>query len=403
MDGNVKFVLAMIAYVLKGGTAPKQPNDLDWEKVYHISVSQAVVSIVAYGVVINEYHIQDKIRNLFVQQMYAAIAIDQKQRHNCEEIFSAFEENKLDYLPLKGAVLKEVYPEPEMRSMSDVDILIRKKQFRRYKKILLDLGYRFAYQSDHEYVFQKNQNINVELHKCLIPSYNDDMYAYYQSGWNIARKKQNQARWNFTEEDFFVYLVVHFAKHYRDAGVGIKYVIDIWLWKTQHDMDASYINTQLQKMGLLQFFDNLDELIQSWFDGKEISTCSEKMLDFMINSGQYGNLENADKSKILRMSQKTPQEHIGKVKYWQFIFPDIKTMSVGYPMIKRVPFLLPFFWIYRIAKWGLFQRDKLDVNKKVLGGISPETVKAYLAHMESVGLDIYNGRKHINENTGNRS
>lgn len=392
MDSNVRFILDVIVYVLKGGSTPRVPKDLNWKKVYDISVAHAVICIVSYGVMVADYGMDEEVRRLFLQKMYTGIAIDQKQRQDCKEIFEAFEAHSLDYMPLKGAILKEVYPESEMRSMSDVDILIRSQQFCCYEEILLNLGYHFAYESNHECVFQKQGSISVELHKYVIPSYNDDMYAYYETGWDIARKKENQVRWEFTKEDFYVYLIAHFAKHYRDAGAGIKYVIDMWLWKERYAMDIAYIERQLTLLNLERFASNLEHLIQVWFFGKEPDQVIEQMTDFIINSGEYGNLQNAGNARFLRMSSNGGKKK-EKYKCLYLLFPNKETMAGIYPIVKRFGWLLPWFWIYRIVTWVLFRRQTLASHKKMLEGISSEGIETYFSHMEMVGLDIYNGRK----------
>ena len=42
---------------------------------------------------------------------------------------------------LKGALLREMYPEADMRLMGDVDILIKSEQYDGIRQIMLDLGF----------------------------------------------------------------------------------------------------------------------------------------------------------------------------------------------------------------------------------------------------------------------
>ena len=46
------------------------------------------------------------------------------------EISSAFDEAGIEYILLKGIVLKDLYPSPYMSQMSDVDILIHEEDYR---------------------------------------------------------------------------------------------------------------------------------------------------------------------------------------------------------------------------------------------------------------------------------
>lgn len=55
------------------------------------------------------------------------IAVFRREQISFEEkkIFTLFDENQIDYIPLKGSVVKNFYPEAWMRTSSDSDILIR--------------------------------------------------------------------------------------------------------------------------------------------------------------------------------------------------------------------------------------------------------------------------------------
>ena len=66
------------------------------------------------------------------------------------------------------------------------------------------LGFAEKLESDHELIWQK-PSAYIELHKRLIPSYNQDYYAYYGEGWNLA-KKCDGTRYSMTDEDQMIYL-----------------------------------------------------------------------------------------------------------------------------------------------------------------------------------------------------
>ncbi len=91
------------------------------------------------------------------------------------------------------------------------------------------LGYLPGVESNHEYVWDKKNMLHVELHKMLIPSYNKDYYAYFGDGWRLA-KKYDGSEFKMSDEDTFVYIFTHFAKHYRDAGIGIRHITDIYVY-----------------------------------------------------------------------------------------------------------------------------------------------------------------------------
>lgn len=141
------------------------------------------------------------------------------------EICRAFDENGIDYMPLKGCNLKRIYPKPELRQMGDADILVRKEQYARIRPILRSMGFEEGMESDHEWAWHR-KDLYLELHRRLIPSYNEDYYAYFGDGWRLAKCSQG-TRYALSREDEFIFIFTHFAKHFRDGGAGCRYVLDL--------------------------------------------------------------------------------------------------------------------------------------------------------------------------------
>lgn len=111
------------------------------------------------------------------QAYCSSLVVSEGQQREIGRIFRAFDENGIDYLPLKGCNMMGLYPKPEMRTMGDADILIRMDQYSRIVPVMESLDFVYRYESDHELAWE-TAGLKVELHKHLIPSYNGDMYAY---------------------------------------------------------------------------------------------------------------------------------------------------------------------------------------------------------------------------------
>ena len=62
--------------------------------------------------------------------------------YELEHIKSVFEKNKIEYILLKGSVLRNYYPEPWMRTSCDIDILVHDEQLDKAVKVLTQTGYR---------------------------------------------------------------------------------------------------------------------------------------------------------------------------------------------------------------------------------------------------------------------
>ena len=88
------------------------------------------------------------MRRLF--QLYSQVVYrNNTQMAAVDKIMAAFEKENIDYLPVKGSVLKGLYPKPAMRVMTDADILIRLTQKDKITACMEALGYKEHMITDH--------------------------------------------------------------------------------------------------------------------------------------------------------------------------------------------------------------------------------------------------------------
>ena len=198
------YMLRLMGAVVSGAPLPVPPLEIDWNQVYAISKYHNVANIVAYAVSIEDYPMENEIKQKFLKNMFDAVLLDENQKKEFNTLFKAFEEHGIEYMPLKGINIKKLYASSDMRNMSDGDILIHENDRDKISAIMEELGYRFKKESNHELIYVKEPFINVELHKMLIPSYNDDLYGYYGDGWELANKVGETSRYSLNAENEFI-------------------------------------------------------------------------------------------------------------------------------------------------------------------------------------------------------
>ena len=310
------------------------------------------------------------------------------QMEMLERLYEAFEAEKIEYMPLKGSNMKKLYPKQELRLMGDADILIRTEQYDRIRAIVAELGFAEQVESDHEYIWQ-SKALCLELHKRLIPSYNPDFYAYFGDGWQLA-KKQAGCRYAMDPQDDFVYQFVHFAKHYRDGGIGCRHVLDLWVYRRAFPKrNENDIRTELEKLSLLEFYDHCVRLLESWFDGGAEDDRTELMTDFIFDSGSWGKWENHVLSAELRNVKKAGSLRGGKIRsVVRAVFPSGKEIQARYSVLKKAPWLLPVIWPVRWADVLIFRRHRIRQKQRDLRSATAEKVENYQRILNYVGLDF---------------
>lgn len=355
----------------------------------HIAKKHRITTMLYYGLVHSgRFSPTDpKIKPLF-QAACADLVVHERQMHDLNRITQAFDANGIDHMIVKGPNIKAIYPKPEMRPMCDIDILIRTEQYEAIRPVMTDLGYEEKLESNHEFVWQ-NAKGHIELHKFLIPSYNPDYFSYYGNGWRLARKTEG-SRYVLSDEDAFIYLFTHFAKHYRDGGIGLRHVLDLWVFeRSVPALDEAYVERELNKLQLLEFRQNMVRLIKAWFCGEAMDEVTAFISDFVFGSGSWGNKESKQVAFDARDTEEAGSVGKGKLhRAMKILFPPMLGMKQRYPILKKLPILLPVFWIVRWMETVLFRRDRINAQRNVLKRGSADQIETYQQALNFVGLDF---------------
>ena len=331
---------------------------------------------------------QNDIRLLQLFQKYCkALQVSERQLRELERIYNAFEENGIDYMPLKGCKMKALYPKPELRNMGDADILIRTEQYDKIRSIMQSLQFTEGKETVHELVW-KSDALYLELHKHLIPSYNRDFYGYFGEGWARAKLLRG-TQYTMTPEDEFIFLFTHFAKHYRDGGIGCRHVVDLWVFLRSHpELDLDYIQTELKKLQLLDFYRNIRGLISVWFEEEESDPKTDFLTESIFASGSYGKIESRVLSRAVRDANHSVLGFSGKLLYlWQTAFPGIKILREKYTILKKHPYMLPLVWLIRPFYKVLFEWRSLRQQQRNLAAFDEDGMENHQKMLHYVGLD----------------
>jgi len=330
---------------------------------------------------------KSEVMGKLFQDYFRALRVSERQMAQVERIFRTFDENGIDYMPLKGCKMKALYPKPELRLMGDADILIRMDQYEQIKPMMRELGMTADHESDHELVW-KNDSLYLELHKHLIPSYNKDLYPHFGTGWQLARHVSHGLH-AMEAEDELVFLFTHFAKHFRDGGIGCRYVVDLWVFlRTFPELDGKKVEEKLEKLQLLEFYSNIRDLIACWFTGGPETDKLTMITDFIFASGSWGGMESKVLSVAARETKAGSSAVGGRMAYlWRSVFPPAQMLMDKYTVLKKAPWLYPLVCLYRLVYKLIFDRRKVMLLTGNVTTIHREELRTRRQLLRSVGLD----------------
>lgn len=320
-----------------------------------------------------------KIKSLFLSASRELLH-SEHQSQAADKITEALTQSGIDFMPLKGYTLKQIYPERAMRVMGDIDILTDVAQYPKVSAVMDSLGYAFVCESDHEYIYKKD-GVVIEFHKRLIPSYNEDFYEYFGDGLSRAAKTDS-GRYAMSAEDTFIYLFLHFAKHYRDGGIGIKHVCDLYLYLERENPDRAKIEKALGSVGLSEFYKNILDMLGAWFDEKAQTDKTRHITQVIIMSGAFGRHREKVYAQALRAAANRQGRIISRV------FPPVSVMKIKYKYLEKAPFLLPFAWVLRIFAAVIKKPNKLGRMFSEQVKVTGDDVTDYKNALLYVGLSF---------------
>lgn len=275
-----------------------------------------------------------------------------------KQICGFLEQNNIWYMPLKGVILKNMYPEIGMRQMSDNDILFDACYRSNVSDFMQKRGYHLkGDNSIHCDEWLKEPVYNFEMHLNLFVESQEVFYNYYKNvKEQLVRVDGKKYMYQFSDEDFYIYMTAHAYKHYSIGGTGLRTLLDyyVYLKNKELKLDWEYIAKEIKKLDISEFEKEIRITAKKAFiPYSKLTEKERKMIEFMLFSGTYGNVFNFIKYRAKLL------EADSKAKYiFRRIFPNIEFYKLYFPIAARFPILIPFVWVYRLFRAVFKKRDK---------------------------------------------
>ena len=296
-------------------------------------------------------------------------AVARTQRKNAlldadrARVLGEMEKARIWYMPLKGSVLKDLYPRYGMRQMADNDILFDVSRAEDVKDIMIRLGFSCEHfdEGNHD-VYYKAPVSNFEMHRGLFAVTGKDLlYRYYSDvKKRLIRDDGREYGYHFSNEDFYIYMISHEYKHYSGGGTGLRSLMDTYVYLKRKQPDMEYVRQETEKLGISGYEAQNRKLALDLFGGKKLDSEEQEMLDYMLSSGTYGTMANAVSNQIREK---------GRMGFFlsRMSLP-MEMMKTIYPAMRKAPWLYPVFWVWRlISRYFTNHRKFMYELKRALG------------------------------------
>ena len=361
-------------------------SDIDWNWIYHIAKAHSIANIISYAIDLMDDKPSEKIINEFNKVREMNIMRESMQQLETCQILDIMDSEGVDNMPLKGFITKNLYPSPDMRTMCDVDILIKDGCMDKAEQIMQRLDYPIREGGGREVVYKRPPYLSFELHRAFVSEkYQKVVFDYYNNIWDKAVLSEGRRHsYELTNEDFYIYMIVHISKHYLSGGIGVRAFLDVYIFleKYKDTLDRKYIEEEFNRIDLLEFCKNSEKLAYIWFAGGTHDEKTAKMEEFVLSGGAYGSRVKGDAAYALREGNNI--KYAGLKRKLYTIFLPYENMCQLYPRLKGKAALLPFYWIYRIADRFINKRNKVRSALKYTA--TEADVDELRTHLTDVGL-----------------
>lgn len=389
MNDVNNMLFALLRFVLCGEQLDKslfqKLDEERLERLYKISKSHDLAHLVGAALDKADLLGESKTAGKFAKHQLMAIYRYENQKHELDRISDTLEKAKIPYIPLKGSVIRDLYPEPWMRTSCDIDVLVHEVDLDRAVAVLVeDLGYKADEKKEyHDVSLYSGSGVHLELHFNIKENI-ELLDSVLERVWKYATPVYEGAQRHILSKEFFVYhTLAHASYHFVGGGCGIRPFIDLWFINGTWEYDRKAVLDLCRESEIGDFFEAAEELSTVWLEGKDHSELTRRIEDYLLIGGAYGVKE----SYIAARQQKRG----GKLGYvGSRVFVSYDHLKLKYPSLKNRAFM-PF---YQVKRWvDVFKEKNVRRSVRELkrnASLKREKVDEVSSLMEELNLN-----KHI--------
>lgn len=379
MNTTEKQFIDLLSNSIRNEVCKKKYDNVDWNELINLSRKHKIEGLIYF--VLNKSRLlenidEDKVKDLKKEVFFTGVT-QISNMSKLEKVFNEFSKENVPVIVLKGLVVREYYPQPEQRSMSDADIFVKAKDINKSKKILIDLGYtEIDAEASHHIKYIKSGYPMIELHWHVMKrdGFSNELDLFEDDIWDrtIEVKVKGAKVLSLGYEDLALHLCMHMAAHLAASGFGVRQIADLVLLveKKGHLIDWTLFINKAEEFGFKKFIIIMFKICNILFSmdiPKEMAVYKiddeemfESLISTIFDGGVYGKKDMASNfanQVAFNYKGKDSNATIGAIRrYFRFIFPSIETMSDKYSYARKIRILTPIAWIHHLFS-GIFRKE----------------------------------------------
>ncbi len=366
---------------VEGGEFPETLDEAELIELFKLSRKHDVANII--GAELDKRGLLPEgiaVTERFKKEQMTALFRCENLDFETERISRALSDAKIEHIPLKGAVIRGLYPERWMRTSCDIDVLVRMERLEEATDVLCEkLGYTQSGEKEyHDLSLYSKSGFHLELHHSIMEKM-PLADAVLARAWDFAANSDGY-RFEFCPEYLTFYIIAHAAYHFLGGGCGVRAVLDIHFMKKKLKYAPDLLNKLLLESGLEKFAENLFALSENWFGAGEGNETVSEMGAYIVCGDAYGNFEQ----HIVNLRTKN-----GKNGYVvSRIFLPYDSLKILYPNLEGRRAMTP---VYQVKRWFKLldkgKRDKIKREMRTNSDLDTDEIQKTRIFLEKLGLD----------------
>jgi hypothetical protein len=289
-------------------------SDDDLKQLYTLSKKHDLAHLVGDALIRHKLLPDGEIKAKFEKQMMTAVFRYERINFELNSLKETLNQAEIPFIPLKGSVLRQYYPEPWMRTCCDIDILVREKDIdAATQTIEKKLGYRYESRNYHDISLKSESGVHLELHFSLKEN-EDNIDRLLSDCWQYASVHKDY-EYSFTPEFFLFHQYAHASYHFLHGGCGVRIFLDICILNRFVPFDRTNLDAFLERCGILKFAQEAEHLANIWFGNAEHTELSRQMECYILRGGTKRGIRelklNSSKTKAEQLRMNEMLTHLG--------------------------------------------------------------------------------------------
>jgi predicted nucleotidyltransferase len=390
MKKEEQYLITLCSAYLKK-QAIELDESVDYSRLFSVCTQHNLIAI-AFSVIKNAHNkniVPQNTYKYFEDAFYETIMRYDMQSKAIATVDDILSQNNIKHIFFKGSEIREHYPIPETRAMSDIDILIEQSMRDKVKDLLLSNGFELKNSNGPVYDYVK-EYVLIEMHTKIISGKVGSSNAENCFLDAVEHAKFDGCKGSLEPNYHLAYLITHIAHHFWFYGAGIKMIVDLAVFQSAYKIDYEKLEHQMNEIGLGEFSKIILTVCKKWFDiGKAYDVDTAKTEEFLTSFGAFGNANRNKAAVIERKEIEEGKKTSPLMTRLRLLFPPYKKLK-DIPYIKFIngrPWLILFAWIYRIFYNFKYRRKfVLDATLEIGSDETNSEARKEISYFEEIGL-----------------